>query len=137
MKNNAKELWRIVKFVLFSASAGIIQIGSFALLNELTDWQYYACYLPSLLLSILWNFTLNRKFTFKSTANVPLAMMKVTGYYCVFTPVTTLLGNFLAEDLLWNDYLVTAINMLLNLSTEYLFQRFVVYRGKIDNAVKQ
>ena len=137
MKNNAKELWRIVKFVLFSASAGIIQIGSFALLNELTDWQYYACYLPSLWLSILWNFTLNRKFTFKSTANVPLAMMKVTGYYCVFTPVTTLLGTFLAEDLLWNEYLVTAINMLLNLSTEYLFQRFVVYRGKIDNAVKQ
>ena len=137
MKNNAKELWRIVKFVLFSASAGIIQIGSFTLLNELTDWQYYACYLPSLWLSILWNFTLNRKFTFKSTANVPLAMMKVTGYYCVFTPVTTLLGNFLAEDLLWNEYLVTAINMLLNLSTEYLFQRFVVYRGKIDNAVKQ
>ena len=137
MKNNAKELWRIVKFVLFSASAGIIQIGSFTLLNELTDWQYYACYLPSLWLSILWNFTLNRKFTFKSTANVPLAMMKVTGYYCVFTPVTTLLGTFLAEDLLWNEYLVTAINMLLNLSTEYLFQRFVVYRGKIDNAVKQ
>ena len=137
MKNNAKELWRIVKFVLFSASAGIIQIGSFALLNELTDWRYYACYLPSLWLSILWNFTLNRKFTFKSTANVPLAMMKVTGYYCVFTPVTTLLGTFLAEDLLWNEYLVTAINMLLNLSTEYLFQRFVVYRGKIDNAVKQ
>ena len=137
MKNNRKEFWRIVKFVLFSASAGIIQIGSFTLLNELTDWQYYACYLPSLLLSILWNFTLNRKFTFKSTANVPLAMMKVTGYYCVFTPVTTLLGTFLAEDLLWNEYLVTAINMLLNLSTEYLFQRFVVYRGKIDNAVKQ
>ena len=137
MKNNTKEFWRVFKFVLFSASAGIIQIGSFALLNELTDWQYYACYLPSLLLSILWNFTLNRKFTFKSTANVPLAMMKVTGYYCVFTPVTTLLGNFLAEDLLWNEYLVTAINMLLNLSTEYLFQRFVVYRGKIDNAVKQ
>lgn len=137
MKNNAKELWRIVKFVLFSASAGIIQIGSFTLLNELTDWRYYACYLPSLWLSILWNFTLNRKFTFKSTANVPLAMMKVTGYYCVFTPVTTLLGTFLAEDLLWNEYLVTAINMLLNLSTEYLFQRFVVYRGKIDNAIKQ
>lgn len=137
MKNNAKEFWRVFKFVLFSASAGIIQIGSFTLLNELTDWQYYACYLPSLLLSIVWNFTLNRKFTFKSTANVASAMLKVVGYYCVFTPTTTLLGNFLAEDLLWNEYLVTAINMLLNLSTEYLFQRFVVYRGKIDNAVSQ
>lgn len=137
MKNNTKEFWRVVKFVLFSASAGIIQIGSFTLLNELTGWQYYACYLPSLLLSILWNFTLNRKFTFKSTANVPAAMLKVIGYYCVFTPLTTLLGNYLAEDLLWNEYLVTAINMLLNLSTEYLFQRYVVYRNRVDEVAKK
>ena len=137
MKNNMKEFWRVVKFVLFSASAGIIQIGSFTLLNELTGWQYYACYLPSLLLSILWNFTLNRKFTFKSTANVPAAMLKVIGYYCVFTPLTTLLGNYLAEDLLWNEYLVTAVNMLLNLSTEYLFQRYVVYRNRVDEVTKK
>jgi len=137
MKNNMKEFWRVVKFVLFSASAGIIQIGSFTLLNELTGWQYYACYLPSLLLSILWNFTLNRKFTFKSTVNVPAAMLKVIGYYCVFTPLTTLLGNYLAEDLLWNEYLVTAINMLLNLSTEYLFQRYVVYRNRVDEVTKK
>lgn len=133
-KGKRKELLRVVKFVLFSASAGIIQILSFTLLNELTDWPYYACYLPSLLLSILWNFTLNRKFTFHSTANVPVAMLKVLGYYCIFTPTTTLLGNYLAEGLLWNEYLVTAINMLLNLSTEYLFQRFVVYRNRIDDA---
>ena len=126
-----------MKFVLFSASAGIIQIASFTALNELTGWQYYACYLPSLLLSIVWNFTLNRKFTFKSTANVPAAMLKIIGYYCIFTPTTTLLGNWLAEDLLWNEYLVTALNMLLNLSTEYLFQRYVVYRGKVDNAMKE
>ncbi|MBR2400893.1 MAG: GtrA family protein [Tidjanibacter sp.] len=133
-KGKGKELLRVVKFVLFSASAGIIQILSFTLLNELTDWPYYACYLPSLLLSILWNFTLNRKFTFHSTANVPVAMLKVLGYYCIFTPTTTLLGHYLAEGLLWNEYLVTAINMLLNLSTEYLFQRFVVYRNRIDDA---
>lgn len=133
-KGKGKELLRVVKFVLLSASAGIIQILSFTLLNELTDWPYYACYLPSLLLSILWNFTLNRKFTFHSTANVPVAMLKVLGYYCIFTPTTTLLGNYLAEGLLWNEYLVTAINMLLNLSTEYLFQRYVVYRNRIDDA---
>lgn len=132
MKNN-KEFWRVVKFVLFSASAGIVQIGSFTLLNELTGWPYYACYLSSLLLSILWNFTLNRKFTFRSSANVAVAMLKVVGYYCIFTPTTTLLGNWLAEGIGWNEYLVTAINMLLNLSTEYLFQRYVVYRNKIDN----
>ena len=87
----------------------------------------------SLVLSILWTFTLTRKFTFKSTANVGLAMLKVFGYYCIFTPLTTILGNWLAEDLLWNEYLVTGLNMFLNLSTEYLFQRFVVYRGEIDN----
>ena len=124
------------KFVLFSASAGIIQMGSFALLNELSGWTYWPCYLISLVLSVLWNFTLNRKFTFKSAANVPAAMFKVFCYYLVFTPVSTLLGNYLAETLLWNEYLVTAINMLLNLSTEYLFQRYVVYGKNVDSAGK-
>jgi putative flippase GtrA len=132
MKQN-KEWIRVLKFVLFSASAGVIQIGSFTLLNECTEWRYWPCYLISLILSIVWNFTFNRRFTFQSNANVPRAMMLVLAYYCVFTPVTTLMGNFLAEDLLWNEYLVTAINMALNLSTEYLFQRCVVYRNKLDN----
>lgn len=132
MKQN-KEWIRVLKFVLFSASAGVIQIGSFTLLNECTEWRYWPCYLISLILSIVWNFTFNRRFTFKSNANVPRAMVLVLAYYCVFTPVTTLMGNFLAEDLLWNEYLVTAINMALNLSTEYLFQRCVVYRNKLDN----
>lgn len=130
------EFWRVVKFVLFSASAGIIQMGSFALLNELTGWSYWPCYLISLVLSVLWNFTLNRKFTFKSAANVPAAMAKVLAYYAVFTPLSTLLGNYLAETLLWNEYLVTAINMILNLGTEYLYQRFVVYGKNVDTNVK-
>ena len=130
------EFWRVVKFVLFSISAGVIQMGSFALLNELTGWSYWPCYLISLVLSVVWNFTLNRKFTFKSAANVPAAMAKVLGYYAVFTPLSTLLGNYLAESLLWNEYLVTAINMILNLCTEYLFQRFVVYGKNVDTNAK-
>lgn len=132
MKKSA-EIWRVIRFVLFSVSAGVIQLGAFALLNELTGWSYWPCYLIALILSVLWNFTLNRKFTFKSAANVPIAMAKVLGYYAVFTPVTTLLGNYLAETLLWNEYLVTALNMLLNLGTEYLFQRFVVYGKSVDS----
>ena len=123
----------MLKFVLFSASAGVIQIISFTLLNECTEWRYWPCYLISLLLSILWNFTFNRRFTFKSNANVPKAMLLVLAYYCVFTPLTTLLGDWLAEDMHWNEYLVTGLNMALNLSTEYLFQRYVVYKGKVDN----
>lgn len=136
MKKNRLEAWRMFKFVLFSASAGIIQMGSFALLNELTGWSYWPCYLISLILSVLWNFTLNRKFTFKSAANVPAAMMKVFCYYLVFTPLSTLLGSYLAETLMWNEYIVTIINMLLNLITEYLFQRYVVYGKNVDNAGK-
>ena len=123
----------MLKFVLFSASAGIIQMGSFTLLNEFTGWRYWPCYLISLLLSILWNFTFNRRFTFKSDANITRSMLLVLAFYAVFTPATTILGEWLAEGLHWNEYLVTAINMLLNLTLEYLYQRYVVYRNKIDN----
>ena len=113
-------------------SAGIIEIVSFTLLTQLTDWQYWPRYLIALVLSVLWNFTLNRKFTFKSANNVPLAMMKILAFYCVFTPVTTILGNYLAEDLGWNEYLVTGLNMLMNITTEYLYDRFVVFGKTID-----
>ena len=138
--NRRKETARIIKFVLFSASAGIIELGSFTLLNELTKWSYWPCYLIALILSVVWNFTLNRKFTFKSASNVPVAMAKIFAFYCVFTPVTTILGNYLAEDLLWNEYIVTGINMALNISTEYLYDRFIVFRKTLDTnkaALKQ
>jgi putative flippase GtrA len=129
---NKKEFWRVVKFTLFSISAGAIQMGSFALLNELSGWSYWPCYLISLTLSVLWNFTLNRKFTFQSAANVPVAMLKILGYYLVFAPVSTILGNFLAEGLLWNEYLVEFLMMLLNFVTEFLFQRFFVFGKSLD-----
>ena len=128
-----KEFWRVVKFTLFSISAGLIQMGSFSLLYELTDLPYWPSYLISLILSIVWNFTLNRKFTFKSAANIPVAMLKVLAYYVAFTPLTTLLGDFFAEDLLWNGYLVTALNMILNFVTEFLVQRFWVFGKTIDS----
>ena len=128
-----KEWVRVLKFVLFSASAGVIQFGSFALLNECTEWRYWPCYLISLILSILWNFTFNRRFTFQSNANITRAMLLVLAFYAVFTSATTILGDWLAEDLMWNEYVVTIINMLLNLTLEYLYQRFVVYRNRIDN----
>jgi putative flippase GtrA len=130
-----KETWRFLKFVLFSASAGLIEMGSFALLNELLDWPYWPSYLIALILSVLWNFTLNRKFTFRSCANVPRAMLLVFAYYCVFTPVTTILGNYLAENLGWNEYLVTGLNMVLNLVTEFLYQKYVVYRDSLDSSL--
>ncbi len=127
-----KEFVRVVKFTLFSISAGLIEMGAFALLNELLHLPYWLSYLLALALSVLWNFTLNRKFTFKSAANVPVAMLKVACYYAVFTPLSTLLEHFLADSLGWNEYLVTAINMILNFVTEFLYQRFFVFGRSID-----
>ena len=123
-----KQLWQAVKFTLFSVSAGVIQIGSFALL-EIFIQEYWIAYLISLVLSILWNFTLNRRYTFKSAANIPVAMAKVFGFYLVFTPLSTYLGN-MAEGWGVNDFLILIVTMLANFVLEFLFCKFVVYRGK-------
>ena len=132
-----KEFWRIVKFVLFSASAGLVEMGSYALLNEFTGWSYWPCYLIALVLSVVWNFTLNRKFTFHSAVNIPVAMLKVLAYYAVFTPLSTVLGDYLAETLHWNGYVVTILNMLLNFVTEFLYQRWFVFGKTIDTAPRK
>ena len=108
---NKKELLRTIKFTLFSISAGIIEIVIFTLLNEFTNLRYSICYLTALVASVVWNFTLNREYTFKSTANVPLAMSKVFIFYLIFTPTSTFLGDFLVKSLHWNEYLVTGIKM--------------------------
>ncbi len=127
-KNN---IIRIIKFVLFSASAGLIQIASFTLLNEVAKLLYWPAYLISLVLSVIWNFTFNRKFTFKSANNVPIAMLKVAIYYAVFTPLSTWGGNAL-KNIGWNEYLVLAISMVLNLVTEFLYNQYVVYRKSMN-----
>ena len=132
-----KETTRFLKFTLISASAGIIELGSFTLLNELLHWRYWPCYLIALTMSVLWNFTINRRFTFRSNANVPKAMALVVLYYLFFTPASTWLGDWLAEDIGWNEYLVTACMMILNLITEFVYQRFVVYRNKVDTNGEQ
>lgn len=123
-----KTFLQALKFTLFSISAGVIQITSFAVLEIFVE-GYWIPYLISLVLSILWNFTLNRRYTFKSAANVPAAMAKVFGFYLIFTPLSTYLGNLVAEKG-GNDFLILAITMLSNFVLEFLFCKFVVYRGK-------
>jgi len=129
MKN--KVFWQSVKFTLFSISAGIIQILSFTLLNEVAKMDYWPAYLIALTLSVVWNFTFNRKYTFKSAANVPIAMAKVFAFYLVFTPVSTILGE-MAENSGVNEYIVLAVTMLSNFVLEFLFCKFVVYRNQED-----
>lgn len=126
-----QNLIQTLKFVIFSATAGVIQTVTFTLMNELGHLPYWPSYLTALILSVLYNFTVNRKFTFKSANNVPLAMLKVAAYYAVFTPASTLWGKALT-DIGWNEYLVLFLTMFINLTTEFLFNRFVVYRNSIN-----
>ncbi len=122
---------QVIKFTLFSKSAGIIETVTFTVLNLLTSWSYWPCYLIALILSVVWNFTLNREFTFKSANNVPVAMMKVAGFYCVFTPLSTWWGSALT-NIGWNEYIVLFGTMAVNLTTEFLYDRFFVFKDTMN-----
>ena len=134
MSQKKTEFLRTVKFTLFSVSAGIIQVVADALCNEVLHFVPWLSYLIALVLSVLWNFTLNRKFTFQSAANVPIAMLKVAAFYVVFTPLSTWWTAALTEGALWNEYLVLALTMVVNFVTEYLYQRFFVFGNSLDTA---
>ncbi|MBR3149254.1 MAG: hypothetical protein IKF64_03710 [Eubacterium sp.] len=159
-KSKKQGVFQFIKFMFFSASAGIIQLIAFTLLNEIViklDFiqnamnsneafarimknEYGPIYLTALLLSVLWNFTFNRKFTFKSAANIPIAMLKVLGFYAVFTPVSTIVGNYFTSkyaDVEAIYYIVLACTMITNFVTEFLYDKFVVFRNQENTAVKK
>ena len=123
---------QVLKFVLFSCGAGIIQLGAFTLMNEIIRWNYWVSYLIALVLSVLYNFTVNRRYTFKSANNVPLAMALVFLFYVAFTPYSVWLTDYLTMDKGWNEYLVLFICMAQNLTLEFLWCRFVVYAKSIN-----
>lgn len=124
-------VWQVVKFTLFSISAGLIQVAAFTLMETVFHLPYWPSYLTALVLSVLWNFTFNRLYTFRSDASVGRSMLLVALFYAVFTPVSTWWGHVLTTAG-WNDFLVLAITMAVNFVTEFLYQRFVVYRNRID-----
>ncbi len=131
-----QSLLQMLKFLFFSIGAGIIQILSFTLMNELLAIPYWPAYLVSLLLSIIFNFTFNRHFTFKSSNNIPVAMTKVIIYYCVFTPLSTLWGDALT-NIGWNEYIVLGGTMIINFVTEFLYQRFFVFAPKYNKTLPE
>ena len=132
MENNKrKELWRIIKFTLFSISAAVVQVGSFTILNELVFKKgYWIQYIISIVLSVIWNFTLNRKFTFKSATNIPVAMFKSLLFYVVFIPITAFGGEWLEPHV--NEYIILIFTMILNFVGEYLYQRFYVFKDSLE-----
>lgn len=159
-KSLKKNILQFIKYACFAASAGVIQVGSFTLMNEVlvkTDFieqlmqnhegfarvmrnEYGPIYLIALILSVVWNFTFNRKFTFKAANNIPVAMLKVFGYYLVFTPVSVLLGNYFTAKYAGFkaiEYIVLGVTMVINMVTEFLFQKLVVFKNAENTAVKK
>lgn len=131
------EFIRTVKFAIFSASAGIIQTLSFTVFEEIFHLVHWLSYLLALILSVLWNFTLNRRFTFHSAGNIPVAMLKVAIFYLIFTPLSTWWTAVLTgEEIGLNAYFVLVITMLINFVTEYLYDRFFVFGKTIDTSKK-
>ena len=129
-------IFQMFKFLMFSISAGVVQIVSFTLFNEVFAWRYWPAYLVSLVLSVIWNFTFNRQFTFKSAANIPIAMLKLFGFYVVFTPVSTYLGH-VAETAGINDYIILVVTMVTNFILEFAFCKFVMYKNQENTLVNK
>lgn len=132
MKENKKanDFIRFLKFTVFSVSAGVIETVIFYLLGLISSFGYWACYLPALVASVIWNFTLNRRFTFQSAANIPCAMLKTFAYYAVFTPLSTVVGDRLAFRFAAYpaaDDIIYFTTLLFNFITEFLYQRYYVW----------
>ena len=132
-----KELWRAIKYIFFTCSAGLIEFGSFSLLVLIPYFaikqNYWMPALISLTLSVIWNFGINRKFTFKSANNITVALLKVAGYYAVFAPLSIWLAQmYLVDQLGWNEFLVKGGVMFVNFVTEFAFMRFVVFGKSLD-----
>ncbi len=137
-----KEMWRVIKFLLFSLSAGGVQLGVSTLCWEVFNLSTAVGYAIALACSVVWNFTFNRKFTFKAANNVPIAMLKVAAYYAVFGP-----ASYFGVDALANameginetlvDFTSEGVFMVINLVTEFLYQKYFVFRNAIDTNKKK
>lgn len=132
-----QQFLQILKFTGFSISAGAIQLLSFSILYEWTAClPWWPSYLISIILSVIWNFTFNRKFTFKAANNIPLAMTLVLIYYAAFTPASVFGGDAL-EKLWGSDFgiLVTVLMMVINFVTEFVWDKFIVFNEKVTDKI--
>lgn len=147
-----KGVVQFIKYALCAASAGIIQIVLFSILQTVLpkdmgnihfiveDMQLgtFIATTVALCASILWNFTFNRKFTFKDAGNVPLAMFLAFLFYVPFYPfqtwyvhtIKTLLSHHINVD--GAGIIAEASVMAINFALEFIWQKFVVFRKPKD-----
>lgn len=169
MANEGKVKLQGLKFLFFECSAGLIQFLSFTLMKwlvnniqyfvnlqqtnakfaALIENEYGPMYLIALFLSVCWSFTFNRKITFKSASNVPIAMLEVLAYYAVFTPISTMIGNHITANYIMTiggstelilgssnlgpiiDFVVLIVTMFCNMITEFLWEKYFVFRDAL------
>lgn len=137
-----KQFLQVLKFAAFSASAGVIQLLSFSILYDWTHLlPWWPAYLISLVLSVAWNFTFNRKFTFAAATNLPISMCLVALYYCAFTPISVFGGDAMTAAIGEELGIITTVTMMLiNFVTEFFWDKFVVFNdvviGKLEKLLK-
>ncbi|MFA5471136.1 MAG: GtrA family protein [Acholeplasmataceae bacterium] len=125
---------QFAKFLGFSISAGIIELGTFTILFKLAHFEESPSYLIGLILSVLWNFTVNRRFTFKSANNVPIAMTKIFIFYLIFTPLSTWWVEVFT-NLGVNGFIVIGGTMIINFVTEFLYSRVFIYKNQMNTRI--
>lgn len=134
-----QQFLQLLKFTVFMASAGAIQLLSTTTLHQWTGWladYYWVAYVIGLTLSVIWSFTFNRKFTFKAANNVPLAMVLVIIYNCLIVIPLAWGGDELVK--LWGNDLgivVTIITMLINFVTEFFWDKFIVFNKRVTDKI--
>lgn len=151
-KEKRKGVMQFIKYALCAASAGIIQIVLFSILQavipsngktihfivEDMDLVTFIATTVALCASILWNFTFNRKFTFKDAGNVPRAMILAFLFYVPFYPFQTwyvhTIKSLLVEAIGTDGAGIIAEGsvMIINFALEFMWQKFVVFRKPKD-----
>ena len=151
-KEKRKGVMQFIKYALCAASAGIIQIVLFSILQavipsngktihfivEDMDLVTFIATTVALCASILWNFTFNRKFTFKDAGNVPKAMILAFLFYVPFYPFQTwyvhTIKSLLVEAIGTDGAGIIAEGtvMIINFALEFMWQKFVVFRKPKD-----
>lgn len=158
-------VWQAIKYFLCAASAGLIQFVTFTIMKTAFDktgvtesmgtmWFFqdinkttFIATTIALGLSVLWNFTLNRKFTFKAANNVPLAMGLAFLFYVPFYPFQTwyvgavenAINNSVGYEASWGAIIAEGTVMLINGILEFCWQKFVVFRnsGKTEEKTEE
>ena len=149
-KEKRKTLFQIIKYAICTASAGLIEFITFTILTKTpilssmanekvwffteNNLAWFVATAIALFLSIVWNFTINRKFTFKSAGNVPRAMSLAFLFYVPFFPFKLWFNSYMPEHLGVDSLLIEVITMLINGVLEFCWQKFVIYRKEQDTA---